>query len=297
MVDRLLMHPMQEAENRKPMETTSKSGWSAIPAGYQRMIYTFPSDESYAVDKKLWDWTMPGWVVFEYVRAKFRQVRGDKLRPGEEARLTLWHWLVWRRIYYTFGPGSVLAEPSGVCWRQTYWGLMKSGSLITLSMNGAAQAFQHALAWSRMRFSGDAGSLLEDWPPVIWTMGDDTLMRGNEEWVSWYRRELSRTGCLVKMVENAREFAGFRVEGDSIADAVVTPIYPEKHKYVIQHMKPADEYQIMLSFSLIYALAKPGWFTNVVSRSEVPVGPMQRLWAKGLVRLELFDTVPEWSRF
>lgn len=287
MVDRLLMYPMQEAENRQPMSVTSKSGWSAVPGGYQRMIYDFPEAESYAVDKKLWDWTMPEWVVFEYVRAKFRQCRKDK-----SASRTLWQWMVWRRVYYTFGPGAALAEPSGVMWRQTYWGLMKSGSLLTLSMNGAAQAFQHALAWFRME-----GRPEMDWPPRIWTMGDDTLMRSKAEYIPEYGRELAKTGCLVKMVDNVREFAGFRVEGESIATAVVTPIYPEKHKFVVQHMNPQHEYQIMLSFSLIYALARPGWFTEFVCRSEVPVGPMQRLWAKGLVRLQLLDTVPEWSRF
>ncbi|APG75850.1 hypothetical protein 2 [Hubei sobemo-like virus 7] len=283
MVDRCLMHPFIQSEIRNPMDVVSKAGWAPLPAGYQRMIAEFPEKQAYAIDKKLWDWTMPGWVVLEYVLAKLRQCREHSL---------LWEWMVWRRIYYSFGPGAVLAEPTGAIWRQTFWGLMKSGSLLTLSMNGASQYLEHALAWLRML---DGGPI--SWPPRMWAMGDDTLARMNSEWVDGYLRELAKTGCIVKLAENSREFSGFRVEGDSVANAIVTPIYPEKHKFLVKHVRAEDEHSVFLSFSLLYALARPGWLNNVIGRTDVTVGPMQRLWAKGMAKLELFDTLPEWTRF
>lgn len=237
----------------------------------------FPENGSVVVDKSLWDWTMPEWVVWEYFLAKLGQMSDC----SDE-----YVWMAARRLWYVLGPGACIRMPSGIVWRQDCWGIMKSGFYLTLSLNGAAQMFQHALAWRRM---GRATL-----PPKIWTMGDDTITRMDPALIEQYKEHLSTTGCLVKMVEAAREFAGYRFEGKGIADAVVTPLYPEKHKYIMAYASPDLARQIALAFSLLYALAKPGWHLAACYRAGVTVGPMQRLWARGQLKLDILELIPDW---
>lgn len=277
MVDRCLFYPWFDTEIKHHFQCTSKGGWSPIPQGYQRLMEEFPERGSVAVDKSLWDWTMPAWVVDRYVAAKMRQC----VNPTPEYK-----WTCWRRLYQVLGPGAKFQMSTGVCWQQEGWGLMKSGFLLTLSMNGAAQYFQHALAWRRM----GRGSL----PPKIWTMGDDTLTTFDPKLIPVYHDQLRQTGCLVKMVEVAREFAGFRYEGN-VATAIVTPLYEDKHKFILSYVSESEEKQTLFSFSLLYALARPGWQQIAMARGGVEVGPVQRMWAKGQIKLDLLDIMPSWT--
>lgn len=166
---------------------------------------------------------------------------------------------------------------------------MKSGFLLTLSMNGAAQMFQHSLAWWRMG--------KRTFPPKIWTMGDDTLTKMNPRYIADYKAQLATTGCIVKLVEPAREFAGYRFEGDSISTAVVTPLYEDKHQFILKHVDADNEQNIVLAFSLLYALAKPGWQNLVAARAGVNIGPTQRLWAKGQLKIDILEVIPDWTRW
>lgn len=186
------------------------------------------------------------------------------------------------------GPGAKFQMSTGVCWQQEGWGLMKSGFLLTLSMNGAAQFFQHALAWRRM----GRGSL----PPKIWTMGDDTLTSFDPALIEQYRTELNQTGCLVKMVEVAREFAGFKYEGD-VARAIITPLYEDKHKFILSYVGEKEEKQTLFAFSLLYSLARPGWQQIAMARGGVEIGPVQRMWAKGQVKIDLLEVMPSWTEW
>lgn len=274
-VDRMLFYPFFGSEVKNPMKVTSKAGWAPIPAGYQRLLYEFPEELSLAVDKTSWDWSMPAWVIYSYFDAKMRQC----INPTP-----LWAAMVARRFSDLYGPRCKFVMPDGVVFRQKSWGIMKSGSLLTLSMNSAAQFFQHALAWKRM------GKDVP--PPRIWTMGDDTLTLMRDEDISPYSHYLSRTGCILKICERSRDFAGFLVEGNSISEAKVTPLYGEKHKFMIQHIKDDDEQQVMMAFSLLYALNPPVWLRSAMLRSPIRFGPKQRLWAKGVIRLKLMDFVP-----
>lgn len=280
MVDRVLFYGWMESEIRDHFNTTSKGGWSPLPMGYQRLMAEFPENTAVAVDKSLWDWTMPPWVVFEYLLAKLNQT--DEVTPE-------FAWMCLRRFWFVLGPGARIRMPTGLVWKQTCWGIMKSGFYLTLSMNGAAQMFQHALAWRRM----GKNTL----PPKIWTMGDDTLTRMDPSLMVDYRAALSTTGCIVKLVEKAREFAGYKFEGKDVTSAVVTPLYPDKHQFIMRYVAPDQELQIATAFSLLYALAKPGWHTLVCARAGVTVGPMQRLWARGQLKLDLLEMIPDWIKW
>lgn len=276
----MLFYPFFGSEVKNPMKVTSKAGWAPIPAGYQRLIYEFPEEKSLAVDKSAWDWSMQPWVLGSYFDAKMRQCKN----PDPD-----WAFLVALRFRILYGDLARFVFPDGVVWRQDRWGVMKSGSLLTLSINSAAQYFQHALAWRRMGRDSD--------PPRIWTMGDDTLTIMEDEDIQAYSEELSKTGCLLKICERSRDFAGFLVTGNSISEAQVTPLYGDKHKFMVKHVSADDEENVMMSFSLLYALNPPTWLRRQILRTSVRFGPKQRLWAKGVIRLKMIDFVPNCFRF
>lgn len=259
------------------MRVTQKSGWSPFPAGYQRLLVSFPKNESIAVDKSYWDWTMPSWVIYAYVCLKYNQM----VDPEDDR-----YWrTVWARLYNVFGPGARIREPSGIDWQQTYWGVMKSGSFLTLSLNSAAQESQHFLAWNR--------AFPEHEIPYMWAMGDDMLVRASldEDELKLYEHALETTGCKVKKIEYSREFCGF----EFVDDQTVKPLYPEKHKFILAHLDPAVKQETILSYELLYALDSL-WF-KPSHHIEMPLGPLASMWAKGLVDLKVLRKVPDWTDF
>lgn len=272
LVDKCLFYPWFGAEVVSPMIAPSKAGWSPLPGGYQRLMASFP-DKAVAIDKTAWDWTMPAWVIFMYVWLKLSQCRNCT----DE-----YMWMCWRRAYFVWGPGSTYRMHDGVVLRQLFWGVQKTGCLLTLSLNSQAQDFQHCLAWIRA-FPKIARI------PKLWCMGDDQLMEWFDD-IANYMAQLSKTGCIVKKEELNKEFAGFEfLDKDS-----VRPLYPVKHQFVLRHVEPENEQQVLLAFSLLYALAGSSWFDAVVPFCDFPVGPVQRCWAKGLMDLQLLIDLPGW---
>lgn len=279
MVDKVLFTPWYEAELRNPMATTQKTGWSPLPAGYQRLIATFPVDESIAVDKSLWDWTMVPYVIVMYVRMKMAQMQGE-VPPN------YWY-LVWRRLTFVLGPGTRFRLSTGLEYRQLSWGIMKSGWLLTLSMNSAAQAYQHVLACKRAGWMGRAST-------ILWAMGDDLLakMKLTPEELKQYWQHLESTGCIVKKIEIRREFCGFLFNEDT-----VDPLYPDKHQFILRYMSGTSEQPTLLSYELLYALSQEKWIEKVRANETFSLGPMARLWARGLVNLEILNKLPEWCEY
>nr|QUS52862.1 hypothetical protein 2 [Hypera postica associated sobemovirus 2] len=275
MVDRILFYPWYAVELKNVMKTTQKTGWSPIPGGYQALVEIFPEDESIAVDKSLWDWTMPEWVIAAYVEMKKNQCVG--------ATDEYWR-LVWARLACVVGPRSYFELPSGIRYRQTGWGIMKSGWLLTLSMNSAAQAFQHVLAWRRMGKS--------EKPPHVWAMGDDILarMKIDDDDLERYWRSLETTGCLVKKIERRREFCGFHFVGKE----GVTPLYPDKHRFILKYIEPKVEKETLMSYSLLYALSSDRWIDGIGMSFPAVLNPVAKLWAKGLVCLNVLTSIPDW---
>lgn len=275
-MDRCLFYPWYQVEVTRPMEVVPKGGWAPIPSGYQRLVAEFTESESVAIDKTCWDWTMPAWVITAYVDLKRSQCYNWD---------DLYEWMVWRRLRLVVGPGTQFLMSNGVYWNQTYWGQMKSGWLLTLSMNSIAQQCQHVLAWKRAGLFGV--------PSRMWAMGDDVLMRFpyDDGFLQRYMSALTTTGCIVKKEQKSREFSGFEFIGSG-SDIIVRPLYPDKHKFVIQYLEPEIEQDVLLAYTLIYALDQGNWIKDFYHYCEFPVGPMQKMWAKGLGDLALFDRIP-----
>jgi hypothetical protein len=263
-VDRILFWPWVDAEIRNVARVTSKSGWAPLPDGYKALALTFPADQSIAIDKTAWDWTMPAWVVVHYMAVKFLQC----MDLDDHYQV-----LCWNRMLQVVGPGAVFRFPDGERRRQRVVGLMKSGWLLTLSMNSMAQWAQHALASFRVGMTQ---------VPYMWAMGDDNLVRWNpsEEELEAYLSELRQTGCIVKHALRNREFAGFEVENCD----VVRPLYKDKHIFALKHLDPRVERETILSYGLIYALSDDPWLDEYLL--ELGLYPEQmRLWATGQTKL------------
>lgn len=266
MVDRIIYGPALDMELRNVAEVPCKTGWSPLPEGYKSLRAMFPENESLAIDKTAWDWTMPGWVVRSYIRVRLAQCRNPDRRYAR---------LVWARACQVVGPEAVFRLPSGQRYRQREWGLMKSGWLQTLSMNSMAQDLQSDLAWQR---SGLEGS-----PPPVWAMGDDKLMKWNptEDQLERFVLALATTGCVVKHALRSREFAGFLFEGDQ-----VKPLYPKKHSFTVRYVSPDNEQAVLLAFAMLYSLQKDeSWFDQVKHHLDFPIANILPMWAAGLINV------------
>lgn len=274
MVDRLLFGPWVDAEIDNVDRATSKSGWTPIPEGYRMLHAQMPrEDQCLAVDKSSWDWTCPWWVIQEYVEAKLEQVR--VLPQGYEMAVRT-------RMMYMFGPGCRVVWPDGVEIQQDGYGLMKSGFLLTLSINSAGQLFQHAVVELRAQFIPALRLLLLG--TLLWAMGDDSILYLSvaplPAFVDAYVKELSTLGCLVKHAKVRREFAGFHIQRDS-----ATPLYGDKHKFTLYWTKPEMVVNNLVAYSYVYAMATDvsrKWLEEQTRQREMPSASHFRAWGKGL---------------
>lgn len=289
MVDKVLFKPWIDVELDHVAESVCKTGWSPLPGGYRYLRRVFHDRVMpVAVDKTAWDWTMCGDMAELYLTAKFAQcedltddyVRACRVRFREvlmEAQIRL---------------------PNGDVYLQRGCGLMKSGWLLTLSLNSAAQFFQHTIAWNRWQRFAEA-------PPDMWAMGDDMLFKidGQEtpegkriealEDLHGYMMELSKTGCVVKHMEQVRDFAGYNFDNE-----YPVPLYQDKHKFILSYVRQDREQTTLLSYFLLYALVPGfGWLSEVRHRAKFAVGLAFKKWAEGatdLRVLELDDACMDW---
>lgn len=227
-VDRILFGPWVDTELNNVGLATSKSGWSPIPGGFRALRRLFPRRHTFAVDKAAWDWTCPEWVARLYLLSKLSGGRTYNYRYILAAS---------SRMVEVVGDRCVIRTPAGYRLRQLEFGIMKSGWLLTLSLNSAAQLYQHVVAAFRVG----------DYSPYLWAMGDDTIIRLDDEFdLDEYAAELSTTGCLLKFIHNSREFMGF----DFNDDKLVVPLYQDKHKFILDYLSPDLEQETLLSYWL-----------------------------------------------
>lgn len=264
------MYPFVDSEIKNVEKVVAKSGWAPLPDGYKALIANFPEERAIAVDKTAWDWTMPAWVVAHYFHVKMLQTRNCT---------RMYQWRVFNRMRQVVGPDMIVRFPTGHRLRQTYWGQMKSGWFLTLSMNSMAQWAQHWLSWNRI---GNPGPI-----PLCWAMGDDMLLDWpySADSLKKYEKALARTGCILKHTLRSREFAGFRFEGNK-----VIPLYDQKHRFAIRHLDPANELSVVLSYALLYALSGNEHYAELAEPFGVSK-PVLYSWATGLAKFSF--EIPE----
>lgn len=278
MVDRMLFGGWAQAEIDHVDQATSKTGWAPIPEGHRLLEAAMPNESHcVAVDKSSWDWTCPWWVLADYVRVKLEQT--VDVFPGYERA-------VWNRIAQVLGPDCRCAFPNGEVYRQKDWGLMKSGFLLTLSMNSAAQSLQHHVVELRALRAPDNSSLsVLKFGSTLWAMGDDSLVYltvpPHKIFLEEYCRQLATLGCLVKHAFVRREFAGFHFPGRG----VVTPLYPLKHRFSLAHVKRELVVGTIQAYSFVYSCASDKdqlWLDKERRAREMPSASYFRAWGLGL---------------
>lgn len=273
MVDRWLFSDWLDAEISAVSHITSKSGWAPFPEGYKEFRNAF-RNEVLATDCRAFDWTFPDWVVLQLYK-----IRCDQCLNQDAAYFRA----VKRRYMEVLGPDAVVRLPSGKRLRQCVYGIMKSGWLRTISDNSAAQFIINVIAWCRL--TG------EPFPP-FWAMGDDVIM----EWlgkidVEEFVRILNSLGVVIKSYNYERGFAGFKFEREGGVD-YVTPLYPGKHRFLLNHY--GEDPDVILSYSLIYSMARDSELTRYLDRNCKFPRSYLRSWATGLVRCHLNPAVPSW---
>lgn len=241
MVDRVLFGTYVAYEKEHVMERAGKTGWSPVPCGFYDLLDTF-STHVLATDCSAFDWTYPSWVPELIWEVKFQQT--SSYAPTFKTA-------IFNRLAEVLGPDCLVRLPNGTRLKQTIWGLMKSGWLLTINMNSDAQDIITTLAWSRAY--PERGQC-----PLLWSMGDDVIMRWRDDLdPEPLVRELGRAGILSKFAVPSREFAGFLVGRDDRGRPYVDPLYPEKHKYLLAHTSEDKLEDVVTAYGLIYALARP----------------------------------------
>lgn len=256
LVDLLLFGPWIQDEVERPLETIQKAGWSVTPSGYHFLLADMPNEaKCLATDKSAWDWTCPGWVVDYYLECKFGHYDlPESVRNAMKARFA-----------YLYGTGFVFRLPSGERWRQTFYGMMKSGSVLTLSLNSLGQAGMTWLANFRLSL------------PIqrLWSMGDDVLdYVGLDFPVKDHIAEIRKLGALVKFTARRREFAGMLIRPDYLE-----PLWQEKHKCILAFTDPVEIPEYLESLLCWYARARAPWFRHLTKS----YGITENAWKAALV--------------
>lgn len=155
------------------------------------------------LDKSAWDWTYPWWLLEWDLEFRFRL--------GHGIGMDEWYRHAKRQWEYAFGDKAKFITTEGYLLEQCVPGIMKSGSVVTISSNSHAQAMLHILVCL------DEGVAYEPFPACC---GDDTLQRLDQASVGGY----SKYGVVVKSASEGLEFIGheFLVTGPA-------PLYMEKH--------------------------------------------------------------------
>lgn len=172
------------------------------------------------LDKSAWDWTYPSWLLEWDLEFRFRM--------GHGALMHEWFGHAKRQWDLAFGAGARFITTEGFLLEQCVPGIMKSGSVVTISSNSHAQAMLHVLVCL------DEG--VDPWPyPAC--CGDDTLQRLDQASIEGYRKY----GVVVKSASEGLEFMGHEFLKTGPA-----PLYMEKHfnrflhideEYVAQYLE------------------------------------------------------------
>lgn len=266
------------------MKIPSKTGWSPLPNGFRSFLLEFQKERTLATDCQAFDWTWKEWMVREVLLSKLRQCRAQNRN-----RLELYKWVCYLRFSQVMGPNCRIRLPEGRVLAQRFWGFMKSGWLLTISLNGDCQVLCNALAW--VRYHGGSPPSF----PKIWVMGDDVIMAIPKAFdIPGYVRHLNNTGLRVKQWSEDKEFAGFSISG-TLSQPVVDPLYPAKHKYLLAYTGPDQIRESLLQMSMLYSLTKSEWLEEM-SWEYVPYSQdVFRAWALGMPCVKAWPVRPLWS--
>lgn len=229
-IDHMLFDDFNDGLVAKAWLGPVKVGWTPYLGGWK----TFPR-EGVSMDRSSWDWTMQPWLF----RALYDIRDHSCLTDGP--RRELWRDLAaWR--YRSLFENPVYVCPDGEKFRQREGGVMKSGSVLTITDNSVAQIVLH------LRVISEIHSPLEwdDKVGWIWALGDDTRQSVPDD-IRAYATKL-REFCIIKECSRAPEFAGYRF----LQAGRCEPLYKGKHAFNLMHASPRVQEDLAVAYSLLY---------------------------------------------
>lgn len=197
-----------------------KGGWKEFQRQWDR------KGLNSGLDKRAWDWTAPIWLIEAELELRFRLARGDRLQEWYDLAKNMYHHM-FRDVFLLMSDGTL--------FRQIVPGVVKSGCVNTISLNGHAQSILHVVVCMMDGL---------DVEPVPSSCGDDTLQHERHvQDLETYRS----LGIQIKSVSDTREFVGheFRSSGPH-------PAYILKHLYRLNYVKDDDLSTYLDSMARMY---------------------------------------------
>lgn len=187
-----------------------------IPNGGWKVFLNQWKSKGYdtGLDKRAWDWNAPIWLIRMCLRLRTRLATGRRLND----------WIAMAtELYRTTFEDVTFIISDGTIFHQDYPGVMKSGSVVTISDNSHMQVFVHIFACE------DQGVSIYPLPSAC---GDDTLQK-KEQAVDI--EVYSRYGAIVKSASDGLEFVGHE-----FLDSGPVPLYFDKHITMSFHVRPIN---------------------------------------------------------
>lgn len=193
-------------------ELPSQQGIVLNAGGWRRYMASWISKGyNVGLDKRAWDWTVPGWKLDLALEFRRRMVFGSNKEAWDNIATAL---------YKSMFVECNLMLSSGYVYRQLVPGIMKSGCVNTISDNSVMQVLDHVLACLM------TGTEVEPLPKAC---GDDTLQC---DWQVSNLAPYEQLGSIVKSVTSGLEFVGTRFTSEG-----PQPLYFEKHVYKLPYLK------------------------------------------------------------
>lgn len=223
----MLFNYVDNKEIEECFNIPSQHGAILVHGGWQQYVALWKSlGLTSGLDKRAWDWTCPYWMIKCDLELRYRLGRGKKM--GTWLQLA-------RKLYHHMFVAPELLMSDGTVFRQTVPGIVKSGCVVTISLNGHCQVFGHC-----------GVSLVNKLPihPLPKCCGDDTLQHENHvQDVEAYKQ----FGIQIKSVSSTMEFMGHEFR-----DAGPYPMYVLKHLKKLGYVSDENMDQYLDSMARLY---------------------------------------------
>lgn len=134
----MLFKYQNDLEIQKCYDIPSQQGIIMVRGGWKTYLESWKARGfNTGLDKRSWDWTVPGWALDLDVQFRYRMGRGTKMSEWLGTAV---------RMYKDMFDHPVLRLSNGMEFRQEYPGIMKSGCVNTISTNSHMQVMIHLLA-------------------------------------------------------------------------------------------------------------------------------------------------------
>lgn len=236
-VDQIIDHMLFDNFNAMLIKnynhTPIKVGWAPVIGGWRTVQKCL-----WSTDKSSWDWTVTPWlldILLDFIKESCENMTGE------------FSDLIDYRFKHLF-VNPIYTTSNGLHLQQLYPGVVKSGSVLTITGNSVMQLALHYRAASEEKLE------LRD----IMIMGDDVCESPQPD--NYYER-LSKY-CKLKDISYEVEFAGFRYE-----ENFVSPCYIGKHAWNLLHMKESLVNEVSEGYALLYHRSRDrDWMRNILSQ-------------------------------